>query len=337
MNLQDLAYAITIVIGSWLVARIVNSFLGKYVSSITKRTKSELDDKLLDLAKGPIYYIIILAGLNLAFGYVLLPKYVGIFSSVISSILIVILAGVTASVLDIVLDEYGKKIAKKTKTTLDSEAMPFLSKVLKIGIYAVAITIILDRFGYSISPIIASLGVAGIAIAFAAKDTLSNLLGGFFIMIDKPFVIGDRIKIGDNIGEVMDVGLRTTKVKTFDHTLVVIPNSRIVSKELINYALPDVTIKGRVEVGVAYGSDVKKVKKILTDVAKACGALPEPEPMAYFTSFGDSSMNFLLRFWVDDFRKKFGVIDKINTEINNRFIKEGITIPFPIRTVYLKK
>ncbi|MFH0861003.1 MAG: mechanosensitive ion channel family protein [Candidatus Altiarchaeota archaeon] len=330
-------YALATLAASVIVAKLVYAILGKYASRVASKTKSDLDDRILEKVKAPVYYIIILVGFNLALGGMLSERYAGIAGKAISSLLILVAAWAGVSLVDILILDFGKKLVSKTKTTVDDQALPFLSKVAKIALYAVAVTIILDRFGYSITPIVASLGVAGIAVGFAAKDTLSNLLGGFFIMADRPFVIGDRIQVGSNIGEVIDVGLRTTKIETLEHTIVIIPNSEIVMREVTNYSLPDVRIIVKHRIGVAYGSDPEKVKRILTEIARSCKVLPEPEPRVYFTEFADSSLNFDIVFWVDDFRKKPEVIDEINTKINKRFQEEGIEIPYPTRTVYLKK
>ncbi len=171
-------------------------------------------------------------GVQLAVSYIAISaEFEGLFSNLISISVIIRGAWVIARIVDALLVGVGKKLAAKTKTTVDDEAIPFLSKVLKFTIYIIAFMIILSQFGIEIAPLVASMGIAGFAIGFAAKDTIGNLLAGFFILTDRPFTKGDRIEIKGNIGTVVDIGLRTTRIETLDHTYVIIPNADIISNE----------------------------------------------------------------------------------------------------------
>ncbi|ODS36338.1 MAG: hypothetical protein A7315_14175 [Candidatus Altiarchaeales archaeon WOR_SM1_79] len=248
-----------------------------------------------------------------------------------------IVAWIISRVVDIVIDDFGKKLTEKTESTLDDEALPFVIKIVNIGIYLIAFMIILGELEYDVMPLVAGLGIAGFAIGFAMKDSISNILAGFFILLDRPFVRGERIEVGGYKGDIVDIGLRTTKIKPPDNVILTIPNSKIISEVVTNYALPEPEVRLETGVGVAYGTDVEKVKKILLNVAKGSkNVLKKPGPEVSFVEFGDSSLNFKLRCWIPDFRR-FAVLDELNTEINRRFEEEGIDIPFPIRTVYLKK
>lgn len=333
-------FFVGIIIASLIAAKIVYWLIEKYVKAFAKKTKSEIDDLVLKIIQKPLYYIIILLGFEFAVRTIEVPAIIQeTVAALVSAGIIAIGAWFIANLVDVILvGIIGRKIAAKTQTTADDEAIPFLSKVLRFTIYLLAFMIILDQFNIEITPLVASLGIAGFAIGFAAKDTIGNLLAGFFILMDRPFAKGDRIEIKGNIGEVVDIGLRTTRIETLDHTYVIIPNADIVSNEVINYALPDVQIKGKINIGVAYGTDPDKVKEILLKIAKNVEyVMEEPEPVVFFTEFGDSALNFLLVFWVSDFRKKIRAVDEINTKIYEEFTKEGIEIPYPCRNVYLKK
>jgi MscS family membrane protein len=287
----------------------------------------------------PIYYAIILLGVQIAADYLLQGSpYMAYFTKGVTILFISIIAYVTAGIASILINELGGRIASKTESTLDDEAIPFLSKLVKFGIYALGIMIILSQLGIEITPLVASLGIAGIAIGFAAKDTLSNLMAGFFILIDRPFARGDRIQVGSFSGEVVDIGLRTTKIQTPDHTFVIIPNEKVVINEVTNYALPDSRLKVMINFGVAYGSDVEKVKKTVMDVAKkSSSVLKDPEPQVFFKEFADSSLNFLLVAWIESFKDQLKITDELNTGVYNALNREKIEIPFPTQTVYLKK
>ncbi|WP_245529421.1 mechanosensitive ion channel family protein [Methanofollis liminatans] len=160
--------------------------------------------------------------------------------------------------------------------------------------------------------------------------------------MDKPFKVNDRIKIDDYLGDVVSVGPRSTRLQTLDYQLVTIPNSKIASSVIINYALPEVRLKIKIPVSVAYGSDVKRVKEILLEIAReavdrSVYVLNDPAPSVYFLEFADSSLNFTLVVWARAFNMAWEVQDFINTRIDERFKEEGIEIPFNQMDVHIRK
>jgi small-conductance mechanosensitive channel len=165
------------------------------------------------------------------------------------------------------------------------------------------------------------------------------MISGFTLMLDRPFRIGDRIQLTSGLwGDVVDIGLRSTKMKTADHTYLIIPNSDLCNSTVVNMAFPDVRAKGKVVIGVGYGSDVEKVKKLLVDTAlEIPDVLRDPPPESYFTTFGDHALTMNLFFWVEDYSRVFPVTDKVNTLLLTRLQEQGIQIPYPIRTVLLEK
>ncbi|OYT54939.1 MAG: hypothetical protein B6U72_01045 [Candidatus Altiarchaeales archaeon ex4484_2] len=327
---------ILVILASILTARVVNYLLDRYIQRLVSMTKSELDDKILASIHKPIYYIILLLGFQIALTIFFKPT--DVIFQIITTLLVIVVSLAMADIIVVILNDFGKRLAKQTETSIDDEAIPFLSKLVRFIVYVMGLMIILDLYGIEITPMIAGLGIAGFAIGFASKDTISNLLAGFFILLDRPFAKGDRIKSGDNLGAVVDIGLRSTKIETLDHTYVIIPNSEIVSKDVTNYSLPNMQIKVRVTFGVAYGSNPSKVKEIILEVAtKSDYVMNEPKPVVYFREFADSSINFLLIFWVNSFKDRLKAVDDINTAVYKRFAQEDIEIPYPCRTIYLKE
>ena len=200
--------------------------------------------------------------------------------------------------------------------------------------------IILKHFNYDILSLVTALGIGSLAIGMAAKDTLANMISGFTLMIDRPFRIGDRIQLaGGQIGDVQDIGLRSTKIKTLDNLLLIIPNSDLCNTMVVNQAFPDLRAKGRINIGVAYGSDVEQVKGLLVaDGPGSCrGAAatrlrkPSSSPSATAPSTWRSFSG-----WTN-IPKLFAVTDRVNSLIISRFRENGIVIPFPTRTVIMKK
>jgi small-conductance mechanosensitive channel len=217
--------------------------------------------------------------------------------------------------------------------------VPIAEKIVMLFLLATALIVILKHFNYDIFSLVTALGIGSLAIGMAAKDTLAHMISGFTLMLDRPFRIGDRIQLANGqTGDVADIGLRSTKIKTLDNTLLVIPNSDLCNTMLVNQAFPDRRAKGRINIGVAYGSDVDGVKQLLVATAlEVADVLVDPAPEAYFVSFGESALNMSLFFWVEEYGGLFAAVDKVNSLLIRRFKENGIEIPFPVRTVKLER
>jgi MscS family membrane protein len=206
-------------------------------------------------------------------------------------------------------------------------------------VVALALYFVFLAWNINVTAWIASAGILGLAISFAAKDTLANLFSGVFILTDAPFKLGDFIVLDSGErGEVTHIGIRSTRLLTRDDVEITVPNSIMGNAKITNETGgPYERYRIRVKVGVAYGSDIDKVKSVLMDVA---GSQPEvckaPAPRVRFRAFGDSSLDHELLCWVDKPVLRGRVTHLLNTAVYKRFIKEGIDIPFPQRDVYIK-
>ena len=221
---------------------------------------------------------------------------------------------------------YGGRLAEKGSDGLDRQILPLVEKLATIFLVGTALIIILKHFNYDILSLVTALGIGSLAIGMAAKDTLANMISGFTLMIDRPFRLGDRIQLaGGQIGDVQDIGLRSTKIKTLDNQLLIIPNSDLCNTILTNQAFPDLRAKGRINIGVAYGSDVDRVKTAAGgdrpgSAAMSC-RIRRRKPI--FTSFGDSALQMALFFWVDEYTKLFPTTDRINSLIITQIRRAG--------------
>jgi small-conductance mechanosensitive channel len=307
---------------------------------LTAYTKIDLVDRVLKRIIPPSCLLVIFAGLYLAVHSLPLSEKAQLVSSgIVFVINVVILANIAFRMTDESLNWYGARVAEKTGARLDRQILPLVEKVFVIFLIGAALIAILKHFGYDILSLLTAFGIGSLAIGLAAKDTLANMISGFTLMIDRPFRIGDRIQLASGQwGDVVDIGLRSTRMQTGDNTLLIIPNSDLCNSTVVNMAFPDVKGKGRINLGVAYDSDVKLVKSQLVQIA---GEVPEvlsdPPPEAFFVSFGDSALNVSLFFWVEDYTKVFAASDMLNNLIITRFRETGIVIPYPIRTVLLEK
>jgi small-conductance mechanosensitive channel len=335
--------ALTILLGI-VIAFLVRTFV-RWLESKAEVTETKWDDIIIAAFGLPVQITIVVLSVYFSVTwfnilpenaqFLLNPAYVTAFYIVIS-------AWIISSFLHDIIATYGRALAGKSDTDLDDRLIDLLELVVKYVIWFAAIMAILKVFNIDITPFLAGAGIAGIAIALAAQDFISNFFGGAIITVDKPFKVGDRVKIDDFYGDVISVGTRSTRIKTLDYQIVTIPNNKITSNVIINYSEPDEKLRITIPVSTAYGTDPEKVRKILLDVAhdaikNTSYILEDPEPKVFFTEFADSSLDFILRVWMKKYNVPDEVKDAINSRIAKRFAEEGIEIPFPQMDVHLKK
>lgn len=338
--IKEILIAVLIFALFWWLSKVVRWILINIAPRFTSVTATDLDDRILKRITPPISLLVIFAGLYYSVSYLALPQKVHLVTSGLVFIVnVAILTNVAYRSTDEILQWYAARLVQRHGEGLDRQLVPLAEKLATIFLIGTALIIVLKHFNYDILSLVTALGIGSLAIGMAAKDTLANMISGFTLMIDRPFRIGDRIHLKDgNWGDVTDIGLRTTKIKTVDNTLLIIPNSDLCNTTVINQAFPDIRAKGKIAVGVAYGSDIELVKSTLVSAAlEVEGVLNDPAPEAFFTTFGDSALNMALFFWVADYTKVFAATDSINELIIKRFAEAGIVFPFPTRTIYLHK
>jgi len=324
----------------WLLSHLVVMMLNKWGRRLTAFTSTDLDDRVLQQVIPYASRLLIVTGVYLAIRSLPLhEKLILITSGVIYIILVVIVCNLIYHIIDELMRWYVAGQEDTAGAAMSRQMMPVAEKIVSLFLMGAALIVVLKHFSYDIFSLVTALGIGSLAIGMAAKDTLAHMISGFTIMLDRPFRIGDRIQlVGGQIGDVTDIGLRSTKIKTPDNQLLIIPNSDLCNTMLTNQAFPNSRAKGRINIGVAYGSDVDQVKALLIATAgEVEDVLAEPPPEAYFASFGDSALNMALFFWVEEYGNLFAVTDKINSLILKRFGENSIEIPFPTRTVKMQK
>jgi len=321
---------------SYIVWLILLRILAVFEKKTQKTDNIQINTRIFRVIRRAVFY-----GVILATGTYLIKLFaIGLLEKIFHSLMIILLATPVKDGLLIVLEYIQKNIVDRTKTKVDDVIFDLLDKFSGAIIYATAVILALDVLGMNVMPFIAGAGVAGIAIGFAAKDTLSNLIAGVLLIIDRPFEIGDRIEVWSapsgsaTWGDVIDIGLRATKIKTTDHIIIIIPNNEIMKRDIVNYTSISTKIRVRINVGVAYDADIEKAKDLIKDVAgEAAWISKEPPPKVVVRNFGESSVDLQLRVWIDNARKRMDTISYITDKVKAAFDKNGIEIPYPKRDI----
>lgn len=329
--------AALIFIISAVIAKTTDFIILKIIKArLLAKTKTEFDDKVIDALHRPIFFSIFLGGVYLALQTLeWISGYRIWISRGIGTVLVLIWAyGLLRIALAVIetleTSTYSSKLAQK-------ELIPFFENLARVIIFATALVFMLHIWKINVTPLLASAGIAGIAVGFAARETIADFFGGISIFADQPYVMGDWVVLdtGD-VGRVTDIGIRSTRLKTRDEVEISIPNSKIASSKIQNESKPETRTRLRAPVGVAYDSNIEQVEELLKQIADEYDAvLEDPAPRVRFREFGDSSLNFELLCWVDSPEGKPKVLHEINKEIFRRFNQKGIGIPFPQRDVHL--
>ena len=331
--------ALVTIVASFTIAWIFDRFVIRLFKKFASKTKIDFDNRVIELLHGPIYTSFILLGFALA------TKILGVsasFELLVFSILETIayiiwftfLLRLTRLVLrNVAQDEQHVGI-------LHLQTLPLFENIANISIIVLAVYIIFSAWNIDMTAWLASAGIVGIAVGFAAKDTLANLFSGVFILADAPYKIGDFVVLDSGErGEVTHIGIRSTRLLTRDDIEVTIPNSVMGNTKINNESGgPAEKYRIRIAVGVAYGSDIDKVREILMGIAINDEAVCEdPEPRVRFRTFGASSLDFELLCWIDQPVLRGRVIDALNCQVYKTFIEEKIEIPYSKHDLYIKE
>ncbi len=322
----------------WFIGWIFEKYIFKKILKLAEKTTWRADEVILKSLKGHVILWFILLAVFIAIQFVIIPLNVKTFIKIAILIILIlsgtlILANITGNVVQVYADRF--------RDTLPPSSI--FRNLAKGIIILLGVLVLLNTLGISITPFITALGIGGLAVALALQDTLSNLFAGIHILISKQIRPGDYVKLetGEE-GFVHDITWRNTTIRMLPNNMVIIPNSKLSSMVVVNYFLPQNELSVVVPVGVSYDSDLEKVEKITVEVAKEVmkevdGGVPEFEPFIRYTQFADFSINFNVILRAKDYVSQFIVRHEFIKRLHKRYKKEGIEIPFPIRTVYLEK
>ncbi len=339
---EQVAVSLLIVLAALFLTRPLLTFiLDKVIGRITGKTKSSLDNLLIEAIRPPLYFLVVIlvlqAAVNrLSFWFARYRSEVADITFVLYGILVMV---VLWRLMDALHTWYSSSDVLTVERGIDERLLPFIHRILLALLVAITVIVLLGHFNIEISGLIATLGIGSLAVALAAQESLADVINGFVIMMDQPFRIGDRIEIHElnTWGDVVDIGLRSTRIRTLDNRMVIVPNSVIGKSLVVNHSYPSSTYRNEIEVGVAYGTDLELARTTLIEAVRQVeGVLSDRPVEALFLKFDDSALVFRVRWWLETYVDTRRMFDKVNTAMYNALNEAGVQIPFPQRDVHHK-
>ncbi len=335
-TLQTWLIAMVLVVVSIMFGKVLYWVFSKFIRVFTARSKSQVDDVIIDLVEEPAVFMVIVMGIWMALRTLTLPDAVNTMVANAYQVIIALLVGwLLSRLFDAFYKQYLKPLADKSENDLDDQLMPIISKGVKMIIWAMAIIIGLNNAGYDVAALIAGLGIGGLALAMAAKDTVSNVFGGVTIFTDQPFKIGDRIKVAGYDGTVVEIGVRSTRLKTLEGRIVTMPNAKFADAPVENISW-EPSRKVVVSLGLTYDTQPDQMQNAmdtLTEINRS-SASTEEDAIIFFSGFGDFSMNITFIYYIKKSESIAGTQSEINLQILRQFNEKGLEFAFPTQTLY---
>ncbi len=322
-----------------LLAALLDRLITGLVHRLASRTETDLDDRIAALLHRPLFSSVAIIGVLVGiYELDLDPEFLLVTGATVQTLLILIWVYFGLRFTRLLLQAMGRHPERFEMVQVTTE--PLLRNAVSVVLLVAGAYGILLAWDLNVTGLVASAGIVGLALSFAAQDTLSNLFAGVAILTDRPYKLGDYIILDSGErGKVTQIGLRSTRLLTRDDVEISIPNGVMGRAKIVNEAqgVPH-QYRIRVKVGVAYGSDIDEVMKTLLEVAGAHDkVLATPEARARFREFGDSSLNFELLCWITQPGQRGLVVHELNCAVYKAFGEAGIQIPFPQRDLYIKE
>ena len=325
-----------ILLGSYLAARLLSLLFAKVFARVAARTATTVDDRLILAWKRPLTYLLFLIGAYVAAHR--LPVDANVLryvDGVLFTAAVFLTALAVTRGFALAAEWYLAKSRAAGSHALATEFAPLFSKLGRIFITLVAVTILLQHLGVNVASLVVSLGVGSLAVGLAAQDTLANMFGGFTLMLDRPFRVGDRVQLATGeVGDIETIGMRATRIRTTDETLLIVPNSVLVKDRLVNLTQPTRALSTKVEVAVPFTADLALVKRLLTEaVAESERIETDREPNVLLTRFGDGSVELSVSFRVRDYLLQGVTRSEVLEAVHRRLREHGIEQPVSSRRI----
>ncbi len=329
--------AFAIIVAALIVGKTVYWIFQNVARKLTEKTETKLDDIIIDMIEEPIVVILTVLGFGIGFNTLTFEsaKISTFIGNAMTAAITLSVAWLLVRLFDSLIQEYLVPLTERTESDLDDQLLPILRKGLKIGLWTVAVIVSLNNAGYDVGAVLAGLGVGGLALAIAAQDTVANIFGGATIFTDRPFVIGDRVRVGGYDGVMREIGIRSSRLETRDGAMVTMPNSKFTGSAVENVS----TGVGRrivTTLGLTYDTSPEQMEKaidILREIADANEGVDDDVKVS-FSSWGDFAMGIRFAIFVKPDAHFRNTENGVNMEILRRFTAEGLDFAFPTQALY---
>ena len=335
-TLQTWFFSLSIILLSVLLGRVLYWVFARFVRLFTARSKTRIDDIIVDMVEEPAVFMVVVIGIWIALSLLTLPETATRLIGNAYQVIIALLVGwMLSRLFDALYREYLRPLAEKSENDLDDQLMPIISKGVKLIIWVMSIIIGLNNAGYDVAALIAGLGIGGLALAMAAKDTVSNIFGGITIFADQPFKINDRIKIAGYDGTVIEIGVRSTRLKTLEGRIVTIPNATFTDAPVENISW-EPSRKIKLDLGLTYDTTPEQMEQAMEILQQINQENPHTEDACTtaFNAFGDFAMNIMFIYYIRKGESIAGTQSEMNLAILRRFNEAGLEFAFPTQTIY---
>jgi MscS family membrane protein len=343
--LKHTFFALVIIVGSAIAGQVLRGLFEVFLRKLIQKTESTLDDRIIPVIGSYVSPLSLIIGLSigvreirkgLTAEHVTHNQILDYFSVIVFVVYVIILTRLVSRLVKAVLEWYIEDLAVKTHRSETALVAPLLMKFVNVLLLFIAVLIVLDHMGINVGSLLVSLGVGSLAIALAAQETLSNMIGWFVILLDQPFRVGDHIKLpSGEEGKVYQIGLRATRILNADNNLAIIPNGDIVKSRIVNVFLPDSATRLVIEVPVSYSTDMERVRRCVVRLLEQQPDIHrDPPPEVVPVGFGDSG--FIVRISARvEFSRRWAVETSLREQIMRTFKKDGIVISVPQRVIHI--
>ena len=336
IDLLRLTFAIVVIVVFTLFGRrIVTNLLNR----IAKRTPTSFDDELIERIQGQIRWLVIIVGIDIGTLIIFFDNEAirDVFANIIFWFYYGILLSAAYTTIHFFFEWYEKQLEGEEGRI--AVFLPILQRFTMVLLIIFAAVILLDHLGINVTGLAAAAALVGLAVALAAQDIIGDLISGYVILMDRPFRVGDRIEIPDqdSWGDVVEIGTRTTRIRTRDNNLVIMTNSDMADNQITNYTYPDPNYRLQSDIGIEYGEDLDNVRKVLGDAVRGVDDVLKDQPVqVLFIEFGESSMTIRVRWWIDTYSDKRMAQDKVNTALQEAIEESEIISPNPALDLNVK-
>lgn len=331
-TIQDWLIAISVVTASIVLAKAIYWLISKILMQIAKRTDTQLDDVVINKIDAPVALGIVLIGFRFAIEQLTFTRVIDnylqrgfVFMSAIA------ITWLLTRIIRAVIEVYFQKLAEKDNLQADSQMIGFSKKAALIVVWSIGFVVGLNNAGFDVGALIAGLGIGGLAVALAAQDTVKNMIGGLIIFIDRPFIVGDRVKVSGYDGFVVYTGMRSTRVRTLEGRLVTIPNHLFTDNSIENVTL-ETSRRVKTSLGLVYETSPEMMDRaiaILKEIAAENPQVLKADTIAYFQKFNDYSLDVELIYFIKKDSEILNVQHQMNIEILKRFNAAGLAFAYP--------